>query len=49
MEVINKIRDLFSIVKIFADQITPSNSNTERNTPTNREENTNDAVTRDTL
>ena len=49
MEMNNQTRELSPIGKYLADQITSTNSNTERKTPVNREENTHEAVNRDTL
>ena len=49
IEMNNQIRELTSIVRVLADQITSTETNAERNTPVKREENTHDAVKRDIL
>ena len=45
----NQIRELTSIVRALADQITSTKINQARNTPVNKEKNTHGAVNRDTL
>ena len=49
IEMNNQIRESTTIVKSLANQITSVNSSNERNTPQNREENTQTAVNLDTL
>ena len=49
LEMNNQTRELTAVVKAFADQISSTISNRERNTPVKKEEYTHDAVNRDTL